>query len=163
MLRIHIVLVLPALTFRTIDPDRDEGLAYENYLEACRASFGGEERGMSCHAYLEWLRRRVEEFPDGHVLAITESGEPVGQMELQVPYGLTLGYVNLYCVSARYRGLGFGRAMHGYAVRYFRAWEAETIELHVSPTNDPALKFYRRMGYRYVRSEGALWRMAKDL
>ena len=158
------MLALPLLTFRTIDPDADAALAYENYLEAARASFGGAERGMSSHAYLQWLRRRVEEFPDGHVLAMTENGDgPVGQMELQVPYGLTIGYVNLFTVARRYRGLGFGRAIHEYAVRYFRSWEADTIELHVSPSNDPALTFYRRMGYRYVRSEGALWRMAKDL
>jgi ribosomal protein S18 acetylase RimI-like enzyme len=157
------VLALPVLTFRRLDPDRDAEFAYENYRETCLASFGYDERGLSREGYLQWLGGRVEEFPEGHVLALTEAAEPVGQMELQVPYGLTTGYVNLYCVSRAYRGLGFGRAMHVYAERYFRSWEAGTIELHVSPTNDAALKFYRRMGYRYVRSEGALWRMAKDL
>ena len=117
--------------------------------------------GLRRVIYPESLRGVIS---DGHVLAMTENGDgPVGQMELQVPYGLTIGYVNLFTVARRYRGLGFGRAIHEYAVRYFRSWEADTIELHVSPSNDPALTFYRRMGYRYVRSEGALWRMAKDL
>jgi ribosomal protein S18 acetylase RimI-like enzyme len=53
--------------------------------------------------------------------------------------------------------------MHEHADRYFRSWEAKVIELHVSGRNERAMGFYRSLGYRAVRREGRLWRMAKPL
>jgi ribosomal protein S18 acetylase RimI-like enzyme len=62
--------------------------------------------------------------------------------------------------------MGFGTAMHAYVERYFRAWEATEIELHVARTNEAALRFYRKMGYRYSDPEprnAGMWRMVKAL
>ncbi|MGH7215201.1 MAG: GNAT family N-acetyltransferase [Tepidisphaeraceae bacterium] len=153
----------PAIVYRTIDLERDADVAYANYRDAGLASFRGDgSRISSREVYLHWLRSRIEEFPDGHVLA--HLGERcVGQLELQVPYGMNVGYVNLYCVTPAFRGLGFGRLLHEYAERYFRSWEAERIELDVAPSNERAVKFYRRMGYHFVGSQGRLWRMHRDL
>jgi len=158
------MIAAPALTFRTIDPDSgsDADLAVAAYLDACRASYGDESAFLGRRRHLTWLRSRVEEFPDGHVLAF-DGHRCVGQLELQVPYGMTTGYVNLYYVTEAARGQGYGRRLHDYAARYFRSWEAERIELHVSPLNQGALGFYRHMGYRLVRVEGRLWRMRRDL
>jgi ribosomal protein S18 acetylase RimI-like enzyme len=158
------VLAAPALTYRTIDPDasEDADLAVEAYLDACRASYGDASGFPGRRRHLTWLRSRVEEFPDGHVLAF-ESGQCVGQLELQVPYGLTTGYVNLYYIAPAFRGQGYGRRLHDYAERYFRSWEASRIELHVSPLNEKALGFYRHLGYERLRVEGRLWRMRKEL
>ena len=156
------VIAAPALTFRTIDPDSktDADLAVAAYLDACRASYGDDAAFPGRRRHLDWLRSRVEEFPDGHVLAFDGSAY-VGQLELQVPYGLTTGYVNLYYVAEGSRGKGYGRRLHEYADRYFRSWEANRVELHVSPLNRPALGFYRHMGYRLAKVEGRLWRMAR--
>ena len=111
------------------------------------------------------LRERIEEYPDGQVLAFLD-GRCVGQLELQIPYGLSTGYINLYYVTHPFRGLGFGTRMHEYVERYFRSWEATEIELHVARTNEPALHFYRKLGYRYADPEPrnpGLWRMLKAL
>jgi ribosomal protein S18 acetylase RimI-like enzyme len=158
------VIATPTLAYRTIDPDSpgDAEIAVENYLAACRASYGDDAGFPGPKRHLAWLRSRVEEFPDGHVLAFL-GDRCVGQLELQVPYGLTTGYVNLYCVTEAFRGQGYGRRLHEYADRYFRSWEADRIELHVSPLNQKALGFYRHMGYRLARVEGRLWRMARSL
>ena len=158
------MIVAPPLTFRTIDPGAaaDADLAIAAYLDACRASFGNESGFPGRRRHLDWLRSRVEEFPDGHVLAF-ENEHYVGQLELQVPYGLKTGYVNLYFVAEPFRGRGYGRRLHEYADRYFRSWEAGRVELHVSPLNRPALGFYRHMGYKLARVEGRLWRMARVL
>ena len=152
----------PGLTFRTINPDNDADgeLAVAAYLDACRASYGNDSAFPGRRRHLAWLRSRVEEFPDGHVLAF-DGGTYVGQLELQVPYGVTTGYVNLYFVAEAMRGKGYGRRLHEYADRYFRSWEATRVELHVSPLNQPALGFYRHMGYRLAKVEGRLWRMAR--
>ena len=79
-------------------------------LDACRASYGDESAFPGRAKHLAWLRSRVEEFPDGHVLAY-DGSRCVGQLELQVPYGLTSGYVNLYYVVPDLRGRGIGRGV----------------------------------------------------
>jgi len=156
------MLAAPSLSYRTIDPVADADLAVAAYLDACRASYGDDSASVNRAKHLAWLRARVEEFPDGHVIALHD-GRYVGQLELQVPYGLATGYVNLFYVSAEFRGRGYGRGMHEYAERYFRSWEADRVELHVSQTNERAVGFYRALGYRAERREGPLWRMVKAL
>ena len=159
------MLVTPTLTFRRIDPDADAMRAYAAYVDACRASFGSDATASHFEAHARWLRSRVEEFPDGHVLAWL-GNRCVGQLELQVPYGRTTGYVNLFWVDPALRGLGWGRKLHDYAERYFRSWEATRVELDVSPDNRRAVGFYRHLGYRFVHIAGEtarLWRMAKQL
>jgi len=84
------------LTFRRIDPLRDAKLAVAHHLDACVASFGSDASHQGDGPYLKWLRARIEEYPDGHVLAYRRGDDAcVGQLELQVPYGLAVGYVNL--------------------------------------------------------------------
>jgi ribosomal protein S18 acetylase RimI-like enzyme len=83
-----------------------------------------------------------------------------------VPYGRDVGYVNLFCVTAPFRGQGYGRLLHDFAERYFRSWEASRITLDVSPANTRAVAFYRRMGYRLSAVPGEparVWRMEKRL
>lgn len=158
------MLIAPVLTFRTIDPGADARRAYAAYADACRASFGSGATASAFDDHARWLRARVEEFPDGHVLAF--AGERhVGQLEIQVPYGLTTAYVNLFWVAPDLRGQGYGRRLQEYAERYCRSWESDRIELDVSPENGRAVGFYRHLGYRFVRmnEQARLWRMAKTL
>jgi ribosomal protein S18 acetylase RimI-like enzyme len=135
------------LTFRRMDATLDGPSAFDNYREACVASFGSAYGCASRDHYLNWLQKRIEGFPDGHVIA--SIGEHfVGQLELQIPYGLKTGYINLFYVAPEWRRLGLGRRLHGFAEQYFRSWEATEIELDVSPTNGAAVDFYRSLGYR---------------
>lgn len=150
-----------ALTFRTINPDTDRALIVNAYRETHRASFG-DERSCSIKSYLRWLQSRLDEFPDGHLLAFVGK-RCVGQLELQVPFGLSDGYVNLFYVAPPFRGQGFGRALHERAEQYFQSWQAERIELDVSSTNSRAVGFYRHLGYRLARVEGRIWRMSRAL
>ncbi len=156
-------MITSTLTYRTIVLPRDAARAITYHRDACRATFGAgdfEQRLEAPGRYLKNLAARVEEFPDGHLLAF--AGERcVGQLELQVPYGLTVGYVNLFYIAAPLRRQGYGRLLHARAEQYFRSWEAQEIELHVSPVNIAAVRFYEAMGYVVVRREGELLRMAK--
>ena len=156
------MLAVEGLTYRRIDPVADEDFAYESYLAACAASYGDDSHAISKHKYRAWLRSRIDEFPDGHVFALVGDTR-VGQLELQAPYGSATGYINLYAVAAPFRGMGFGKLMHGYVERYFRAWEVNEVELHVTPTNELALKLYRSLGYRFVKQEGRQWKMRLTL
>jgi ribosomal protein S18 acetylase RimI-like enzyme len=154
------MIATASLTYRTIDPVADATLVVANHHDACVASFGSDCSYEGASRYLRWLGGKVEEFPEGCVLALL--GERcVGQMELEVPWGMNTGYVNLYYVLPRFRRLGFGGRMHHYAEHYFRNWEADQIELHVSPTNRPAMKFYHNLGYRPVGGEDPRARLIK--
>jgi ribosomal protein S18 acetylase RimI-like enzyme len=53
--------------------------------------------------------------------------------------------------------------MHGYVERYFRAWEASDVELHVAPGNEIAVNLYRALGYRFMKHEGKQARMRLTL
>ena len=157
-------LATPVVSYRTIDLGVDAELAVAHHRDACVCSFGDEARFQGRKRYLKWLESKVEEFPDGFLMAFV--GERcVGQLELEVPYGLSSGYVNLFYVTEAFRGMGFGRAMHERGVKYFKSWEANEIRLHCSPTNLRALEFYRSLGYR-TRSraaDGSLLEMVKTI
>lgn len=150
---LYTVLAAHVLTFRRLDPDRDGDLAFARHRAAHVASFGNAVHCRSKSHYLRWVRAKVEEYPDGYVLA-TLGGRVAGQLELEIPYGKAVGYVNLFYVSPEFRRLGLGRRMHGeYLEPFFRSWEARHIELHVSTTNGAASAFYRSLGYHRVTGE----------
>src|SRR3954470_5526676 len=96
------------LTYRRIDPDEDALLAFAHYRAAALATYGTVGRAIALPQYVDWLKSRVEEFPEGNVIAMTD-GQCVGQLELQAPYGLPRGYINLYYVRAPFRRRGIGR------------------------------------------------------
>ena len=152
------------LTYRTIDPLRDAELLVRHQIDACVATYGDDSRYQGTPQYLRWVAAKVEEFPEGFLLAFRDD-RCVGQLELEVPYGLTTGYVDLFYVTPEFRGIGFGRLLHERAEFYFRSWEASVVRLHVSPTNGPALRFYERMGYRrtYHPADKRLWEMERRL
>ncbi len=153
----------PPLTFRRLDVDRDGPAAYARYRDAAAVSLGDPRAADRRLPYLAGLRDRCSEYPDGHLLA-TLGDAVVGQLELQVPYGRPAGYVNLFYVAPAWRRLGLGRLMHDHAARYFRSWDAATVDLHVGATNTAALAFYRSLGYRLVDAPpGPLWKMQLDL
>jgi ribosomal protein S18 acetylase RimI-like enzyme len=143
----------------------DSETVFDSYRQACIASFGSSEFCSTRESYLSWLARRIEEYPDGHVLA-SLGDRLVGQLELQVPYGSPTGYINLFYIAPAWRRLGFGRRLHEFAERYFRSWEASCIELHVSPTNTAAVNFYRSLGYRTIETahDGRrVWKMSRKI
>ena len=156
------MLGIDQLEYRRLDPVSDAQIALAHHAAACVASYGLHASPIDRRQYLKWLRDRVEEFPDGHVL-VWRAGECVGQLDLQAPYGLPTGYINLYFVREEFRGHGVGTQMHQYVERYFRSWEVARVELHVSMRNDGAQRFYRRLGYKPMRREGPMYRMALEL
>lgn len=157
-------MLIDTLAYRTIELPKDAPRAVTYHRDACQESFGDHFEHHLEHParYLESLAARLEEFPDGHLLAFA-GDKCVGQLELQVPYGSPVGYVNLFYVTPLFRRRGYGRLLHARAEQYFRSWEANIIHLHVSPENTAATEFYRAMGYHFARQEGDMLRLMKRL
>jgi GNAT superfamily N-acetyltransferase len=158
------MIATPTLSYRTIDPRQDARLAVAHQLDACICSFGDASRFQGRRHYLAWLHSKLEEFPEGFLMAFA-GDRCVGQLELEVPYGLNTGYVNLFYLTPEFRGRGFGRVLHERAEIYFRNWEASRIELHCSTTNQRALRFYGKLGYSPAQDhdDRALLKMSRQL
>ena len=75
--------------------------------------------------------------------------EPVGQIELrdgrETPQE---GYVNLYYLMPEFRGDGLGRELDDHAMRWFCESGMTSAAPGVSRTNEWALRFYEKNGWR---------------
>lgn len=139
----------PELKFHAIDLARHGALAIEFRRDSYVCSFGNdqifvEENGADGRAYLDWLTARIEQFPEGHVHA-WQGDAIVGQIEMII--GSRGGYINLFYLRPESRGHGLGDVLHAYAVELMRRYRVGAVGLSVSPTNERAVRYYRRHGW----------------
>ena len=138
------------LRFCTIDLGRHLALAIDFRRDSYVCSFGSdalfvEENGADARGYVEWLESRVVRYPAGHV-HVWQGDEVIGQVEMIV--GPSSGYINLFYLRPEARGLGHGDALHRYAVDLLQQHQVASAGLSVSPTNQRAMKYYQRHGWR---------------
>lgn len=156
---------MTALRFVPIELPKDRetiiGFRRDSYL----VSFGDEKDYPGDDEYVRWVSDRSSRFPEGFVLALDESGNIVGQIELQIKEheGRRCGRINLYYLVQNRRGKGLGKELDGYAMGYFRKQGVEVCYLHVSASNGPAICFYRKVGFAEAAREedGKVMRMEK--
>jgi ribosomal protein S18 acetylase RimI-like enzyme len=119
------------------------------------ASFGSNEgleaeMGPDNTLYLETLRERIGQVPEGNV-HLWRGDRIVAQAELRLlEEEPGVGYVSLFYVAADCRGEGLGRALHAHAADVFRRRGMRAMRLSVSISNPGALAFYRRLGWAPV-------------
>ncbi|SFE29768.1 Ribosomal protein S18 acetylase RimI [Lentibacillus persicus] len=104
--------------------------------------------------YLNWLKEKIANYPEGFVLA-KEDNKFVGQLELSIRKyeDKEIGYVHLYYITPEERGKGKGQELHDYAKQFFKSNNVSEYHLRVSPTNTSAVKFYRKIGMNEIGPE----------
>lgn len=132
-----------------IDADTCVAFRREMYVTAFGTDEGiDDEMGPQNATYLEQLRQRMAEIPEGNV-HLWHGDRIVGQLEMRLlenePH---VGYMSLIFVSPEARGHGLGRRLHEYAAEVSRARGKRLMRLSVSLTNVPAIMFYRRLGWQ---------------
>jgi RimJ/RimL family protein N-acetyltransferase len=138
-----------------IHMDHDEELCIAFRREMYAASFGSyegveEEMGEDNSLYLEQLRARIEQLPEGNV-HLWRGDRIVGQAEMKfLDEEPGIGYVSLFYVAADCRGEGLGRVLHEHAVDVFRRHGRKLMRLSVSISNASAIAFYRKLGWTAV-------------
>jgi len=137
-----------ALVFRTIELPRDADTAVAFRRDSYVCSFGSDHAFGARETYLQWLTDRIARHPAGHV-HVWNGDTIIGQMEMHLrPDCPDQGYINLFYLVPSERGHGFGNALHAYALDFMRANNARRVALSVSPTNERAMAYYLKHGWR---------------
>lgn len=116
------------------------------------ASFGSEdgleeEMGPGNALYLEQLRAKIAQLPQGNV-HLWRDGGIVGQLEMRLLEGEDdVAYLSLIHVAREWRGHGLGKRLHDYALQVSRDLGKRAMRLSVSQRNAAAMHFYRRLGW----------------
>jgi ribosomal protein S18 acetylase RimI-like enzyme len=139
------------LVFKPIDLDAHASVCVAFRHESYLYSFGEDgffkQAGPDDVHYIERLRLRTAKFPDGYVHAWLVN-KIVGQMEMQILEEPRRGYVNLFYLIEKMRGMGVSGELQDYAMDFMRRHGVQVAQLSVSPTNPRALAFYRKHGWR---------------
>ncbi|MGZ5659956.1 MAG: GNAT family N-acetyltransferase [Usitatibacter sp.] len=137
-----------------IELPRDAATCVAFRRDSYLASFGSldgieAEMGADGALYLEKLRRRMAEVPEGNS-HVWHEDRIVGQTEMRHAQEEGVGYVNLFYLVPEWRHRGVGRMLHDHAVRVFEARGMRAIRLSVSHRNADAEAFYRRLGWKRI-------------
>jgi ribosomal protein S18 acetylase RimI-like enzyme len=142
------------LRLAPIDLARDAAACIEFRRDSFHASFGTHdgcdaEMGADGALYLDKLRRRIAEVPEGNS-HLWHGDRIIGQAEMRLSDEPDKGYVNLFYLVPEWRHRGLGRLLHDHAMEVFDARRMRAIRLSVSRTNEGAIAFYRRLGWKRV-------------
>lgn len=133
------------MRFEPIDVNKHREYIITFRRDSFIVSFGTDEAFGKEEEYIDWVKLKSNEFPDG-LMMFLEDGLPIGQLELTIREynGSRIGYVNLYYLIREKRGVGLGNKLHQYALKFFRNHGLNEYHLRVSPNNQHALEFYRK-------------------
>jgi len=142
----------PDIAIAPIDLDRDAATCIAFRRDSFEVSFGSragcdDEMGADGSLYLAKLRDRMAKVPEGNA-HVWHEGRIVGQTEMRFSDEPSTGYVNFFYLVPEWRHRGAGRILHDHAVKVFSDRGMRAIRLSVSRTNEAALAFYRRLGWR---------------
>jgi GNAT superfamily N-acetyltransferase len=139
-----------AARFEPINLDRDFELCARFLCETFVSSYGSADEFDAmggAAAYREGLRARLAEFPEGHVHVWLDD-EITGQLEMRLRPDLELGMVNLVYLVPERRGGSLSGALHDYIEAILRRHGVPKARLSVSPSNQRALRYYLKHGWR---------------
>ena len=142
------------LRIAPIDLERHAQYCIDFRRDSYHASFGTDEgcdaeMGADGLFYIEKLRKRMAQVPEGNA-HVWHGDRVIGQTEMRLEEEPDVGYVNLFYLLPEWRSKGLGIRLHEHAVDVFTKRGMRAMRLSVSRTNEPALAFYRRLGWRRV-------------
>ena len=113
------------------------------------------------------IERRSYDFPWSHgvfrdcmlagyvCLVLERDGVPAGYGILSIAAGE--GHILNLCIDPNHRGMGFGEQLLNQIVDRARYAEVAVVFLEVRPSNESALKLYRKKGFRKIAKRPAYY------
>jgi ribosomal protein S18 acetylase RimI-like enzyme len=139
------------LVFKPIDFDLHSHVCTAFRRDTFILSFGWDgffaKEGAKGENYVKRLQAHSSRFPDGNV-HVWDDGEIVGQLEMRVLDTPRRGHLSLFYLAEQVRGSGAGDDLQHYAMRFMRSQGVGMAQLNVSPTNERALAYYRKHGWK---------------
>ncbi|MCL1820051.1 MAG: bifunctional histidine phosphatase family protein/GNAT family N-acetyltransferase [Oscillospiraceae bacterium] len=138
----------PGFLFRT--PDfKTESKRVEAYRRDAWFSIYGDLVGYEAGSLLNMAREQQAGHPRAVVFAV-EDGEPVGILQLDVEANLKpgTGHISFFYLEPRCRGKGMGVQLLGHAVSVYRELGRSEVVLRVADSNEHALYFYKKHGFK---------------
>lgn len=128
----------------------DAELYQHCYADAWTASHGSDT-GFTPGVYLSTARSHSKDVPEALVKVMSGS-EFAGLIELNPDRGKkeSIGWISLFYLVPKFRRRGFGVQLLGYSAAYFAKRGRKSIRLHVAVTNERAIRFYKRYGFREI-------------
>ncbi len=134
-------------------------LAYADHIDAAINDQYRTEAGAAKFLRNIVLLRGCGEFLPKASLVLTakESGEPVGMvLTSAVNYGV--GHTTQICFLPRYQHQGLGGQLMEASIAALRGENFRALSLTVTSANEPAVRLYRRLGFRTIKTfSAAAW------
>ncbi len=140
------------ISIKPVDLYKDAQTCIRFREDSFVVSFGDAEKfheadGKGAQRYLGWLSEKIAKDPQS-VVHVWNDNEIIGQIELgRLRDDQSRGYVNLYYLVPIFRGKGLGTHLDTAAMNYFKNLGLTSARLSVSPTNLPAVAYYKKMGW----------------
>ncbi|CAM3682977.1 putative acetyltransferase [Vibrio aerogenes CECT 7868] len=138
--------------FKPVNPDKDFSFCVAARRDAYLCSFGSEK---GFETFLSGYQARMCERltqPEWHYYHVWVDGEIAGQLEFRnVSPQPETGYVNLIYLRPAFRGAGLADELQQFICRTLSQAGCKQMMLSVSRTNQRALSFYKKSGWKYLR------------
>lgn len=150
------------------DPADDKDYYTACYSEAWSFAHQGNMKGYSPEAYFQAALRHHAVCRES-VLRFYSGDIPAGILDLDVKHGEHAGYgwISLLYLQPEFRNRGYGIQALARAIMLYHQLGRKSIRLHVAESNEIAVKFYEKYGFRILSSEpganGALYLMERSL
>ncbi len=135
--------------FESIDIARHFDICQQMRAISYQASFGSlqgfaQEYGES---YRHRLQLKIDQLPQA-CCHLWLDDQIIGQTEAKLLELSDVGYLNLLVLKPEFQRQGYGRLMVDYLSELFRHLGKTRLQLSVSPSNHPAMAFYRNNGWQ---------------
>ena len=98
---------------------------------------------------LKELKKDFNTYKDSIIIAVAKEDNVVGLCEHFVGHG-HVDWLDWGLVDKRFRRKGIRRAMLNYEIREAKRQGCHKVWCNTNPENKPAIKFFKRMGFRKV-------------
>lgn len=134
--------------------DEDAQLYKDCYADSWKNAHGNL-KGFDAKTYLRGARAVAGNDPSCLMKAYSGGTKFTGLIELDPQRAAehNAGWISFFYIIPENRGRLFGPQLLGHAVSYFRRAGRRAIRLHVSESNQGAVHFYEREGFRVIGSE----------
>lgn len=134
--------------FDVIDLEKNFSTCWKFRRDSYYVSFGsydGFEADMV--SYEDRMKTRIGSLPEGNC-HLWFQDEIIGQTEMKLVEDAMVGYVSFLYLVPEFRNMGLGALLQNRAVGVFSALGKNILKLSVSSTNESALSFYEKHGWR---------------